>query len=66
MESGKAKRLLRGLIEVLSDRREVHLHQWQYQDILLWDNERVMHRAQPAVAGTTKVSLRAIVTAWTE
>lgn len=40
----------------------VHRHHWAHHDILIWDDQRVMHRATPLAPGTRRVMHRITLT----
>ena len=42
----EARALLRDLTEHATQRQFVHAHRWQRQDLVMWDNRVVMHRAR--------------------
>ena len=43
----EAKALLMDLSEAATQREFVHAHQWRVGDLVMWDNQRTMHRARP-------------------
>jgi alpha-ketoglutarate-dependent 2,4-dichlorophenoxyacetate dioxygenase len=43
----EARLLLRDLTEHATQREFVYSHQWQVNDLVMWDNRQTMHRARP-------------------
>jgi alpha-ketoglutarate-dependent 2,4-dichlorophenoxyacetate dioxygenase len=43
----EARLLLRDLTEHATQRQFVYSHQWQVNDLVIWDNRQTMHRARP-------------------
>ena len=43
----EARALLRDLTEEATAARFVYAHQWNAADLVIWDNQRTMHRARP-------------------
>ena len=43
----EARLLLRDLTEHATQRPFVYSHQWQVNDLVIWDNRQTMHRARP-------------------
>jgi len=46
-QAPEALALVRDLMEHATERRFVYSHQWQVNDLLMWDNRTTMHRARP-------------------
>jgi alpha-ketoglutarate-dependent 2,4-dichlorophenoxyacetate dioxygenase len=46
-ELPEARLLLRDLTEHATQREFVYSHQWQVNDLVMWDNRQTMHRARP-------------------
>ena len=43
----EARAYLRDLTEHATQRRFVYAHEWRVNDLVMWDNRTVMHRARP-------------------
>jgi len=43
----EARLLLRDLMEHATQREFVYSHQWQVNDLVIWDNRQTMHRGRP-------------------
>jgi alpha-ketoglutarate-dependent 2,4-dichlorophenoxyacetate dioxygenase len=43
----EARAFIRDLTEHATQRRFVHAHEWRVDDLVMWDNRTVMHRARP-------------------
>ena len=43
----EARAFIRDLMEHATQRQFVHAHQWRVNDLVMWDNRTVMHRARP-------------------
>jgi alpha-ketoglutarate-dependent 2,4-dichlorophenoxyacetate dioxygenase len=43
----EARAFLRDLVEHATQRQFVYSHRWQVGDVVLWDNQRTMHRVRP-------------------
>lgn len=46
MDSPEARMLLHDLLEHATQRQFVHRHEWQANDILMWDNQCTLHRGR--------------------
>jgi alpha-ketoglutarate-dependent 2,4-dichlorophenoxyacetate dioxygenase len=43
----EARFFLRDLVEFATQREFVYSHKWELGDLVMWDNQRTMHRARP-------------------
>jgi alpha-ketoglutarate-dependent 2,4-dichlorophenoxyacetate dioxygenase len=43
----EARAYMRDLMEHATQRQFVHAHEWRVNDLVMWDNRTVMHRARP-------------------
>lgn len=54
----EAKAFLRDLIEHATQRNFVYAHEWQANDLVMWDNRTTMHRVRPFDAHTVVRDMR--------
>jgi alpha-ketoglutarate-dependent 2,4-dichlorophenoxyacetate dioxygenase len=54
--------LVRDLVEHATDRRFVYRHNWQVNDLLMWDNRTTMHRGRPYADKRYPRDLRRVTT----
>ena len=58
----ESREVLGALYEAVERSASRVRHRWAENDVLLWDNRSVLHRAEHTPAGVTKVTWRALVT----
>jgi alpha-ketoglutarate-dependent 2,4-dichlorophenoxyacetate dioxygenase len=46
MDTPEARMLLHDLLEHATQRQFVHRHEWQANDVLMWDNQCTLHRGR--------------------
>ena len=61
MAEDAATSLLRDLVERAETSSHRYTHRWSPGDLLIWDNHRVLHKADPLPEGVTKTTVRARV-----
>ena len=52
---------IRSLYKILDSYKNIQFHQWTRNDLLIWDNCNVSHKALPTDEGSDKTTWRAIV-----
>ena len=50
----EARLLLRDLTEHATQREFVYSHEWQVNDLVIWDNRQTVHRGRPFPAGEAR------------
>lgn len=60
MDDNKAKELIASILDHTCIKSNIYYHQWDYDDVLLWDNKLVMHKANKVECGV-KICERAVI-----
>lgn len=61
MSEQAAELVLQDLVDRVESSPCRYIHHWTAGDLLIWDNHRVLHKAAPVPAGSTKTTVRARV-----
>ncbi|MDQ7957675.1 MAG: TauD/TfdA family dioxygenase [Rhodocyclaceae bacterium] len=63
MDEGRARALLRELMDFATAPQRRYVHTWQPGDVVMWDNRATMHRGQPWKGGQPRSIVRVTISA---